>query len=67
MKEIADVINAFEPHLSHRAGLGLSMASGSMTGGLQKIAALFIPLQAALYEHQMSESRFHNDESRWET
>jgi transposase len=37
-----------------------------MTGGLRKIAALFIPLQAALYEHQMSESRFHNDESRWE-
>ena len=42
------------------------MSSGSMIGGLQKIAALFIPLQAALYEHQMSETRFHNDESRWE-
>lgn len=52
--------------LRELSGLGLSMASGSMTGGLQKIAALFIPLQAALYEHQMSESRFHNDESRWE-
>jgi transposase len=52
--------------LRELSGLGLSMAQGSMTGGLQKIAALFIPLQVALYEHQMSESRFHNDESRWE-
>ena len=52
--------------LRELSGLGLCMASGSMTGGLQKIAALFIPLQAALYEHQMSETRFHNDESRWE-
>ncbi|MEI6207108.1 MAG: transposase, partial [Desulfuromonadales bacterium] len=52
--------------LRELSGLGLSMSPWSMTGGLQKIAALFIPLQAALYEHQMSESRFHNDESRWE-
>jgi len=52
--------------LRELSGLGLSMSPGSMTGGLQKIAVLFIPLQAALYEHQMSESRFHNDESRWE-
>lgn len=52
--------------LRELSGLGLSMAPGSMTGGLQKLAALFIPLQAALYEHQMSETRFHNDESRWE-
>jgi transposase len=52
--------------LRELSGLGLSMSAGSITGGLQKIAALFIPLQAALYEHQMSESSFHNDESRWE-
>ena len=45
---------------------GLPVASGSLTGGLQKIAGLFIPLQLALHEHQMTESRFHNDESRWE-
>jgi transposase len=45
---------------------GLPIASGSLTGGLQKIAELFIPLQMALHEHQMTESRFHNDESRWE-
>jgi len=52
--------------LHELSGLGLPMSSGSMTGGLQKIAVLFVPLQAALYEHQMSESLFHNDESRWE-
>ncbi|MEI6783916.1 MAG: IS66 family transposase [Verrucomicrobiota bacterium] len=52
--------------LRELSGIGLSMAPGSMTGDLQKIAALFIQLHAALYEHQMSESRFHNDESRWE-
>jgi transposase len=52
--------------LRELAGLGQPMSSGSMTGGLQKIVALFVPLQAALYEHQMSESLFHNDESRWE-
>jgi transposase len=45
---------------------GLPIASGSLTGGLQKIAELFIPLQLALHEHQMTESSFHNDESRWE-
>jgi transposase len=47
-------------------GYGLSISSGSMTGGLQKIVALLLPLQQAFYEHQMTESRFHNDESRWE-
>jgi len=47
-------------------GYGLSLAPGTMTGGLHKIAALFTPLKQAWYEHQMSESRFHNDESRWE-
>jgi transposase len=46
--------------------VGLPIASGSLTGGLQKIAELFVPLQLALHEHQMTESRFHNDESRWE-
>jgi transposase len=47
-------------------GYGLSLAPGTITGGLYKIAALFEPLKQAWYEHQMSESQFHNDESRWE-
>jgi transposase len=45
---------------------GLPLASGTITGGLYKITALFRPLKQAWYEHQMSESQFHNDESRWE-
>jgi transposase len=52
--------------LRELCNLGLPMSSGTLTGGLQKIAELFMPLQAAWYEHQMSESLFHNDESRWE-
>ena len=52
--------------LRELSGLGLTMSPGSMTGGLQKITPLFIPLQAALYERQMRESLFNNDESRWE-
>ncbi len=52
--------------LRELSGWGLSLSSGTITGGLHKIAALFEPLKKALYEHQMGESRFHNDESRWE-
>lgn len=52
--------------LQELRGHGLPIASGTMTGGLQKIAPLFKPLMTAWHEHQMTESRFHNDESRWE-
>jgi transposase len=45
---------------------GLPLAMGTMTGGLQRIAPLFEPLYQALAEHQRHETRFHNDESRWE-
>ena len=51
--------------ISELNGYGLPLAPGTMIGGLRKIAALFVPLQQALYDHQMSEVRFHNDESRW--
>lgn len=47
-------------------GLGLPIAAGTLTGGLQRIAALFEPIYQALYRQQMSEDLFHNDESRWE-
>lgn len=52
--------------LQELRGHGLPIASGTITGGLQKIAPLFKPLITAWHEHQMTESRFHNDESRWE-
>ena len=47
-------------------GHGLHLVPGTMTGGLQKIHSLFLLLQKALYDHQMGETRFHNDETRWE-
>jgi transposase len=45
---------------------GLPLAQGTLTDGLQKIAVLFEPVMAALYERQMSEKVFHGDETRWE-
>src|SRR5712692_5594215 len=45
---------------------GLPVAQGTLTDGLQKIAVLFEPVMTKLYERQMSEKRFHGDETRWE-
>lgn len=52
--------------LQDMSGLGLSIASGTLTGGLQKLAPLFEPIYQALYLQQMREDLFHTDESRWE-
>ncbi len=49
--------------LSHH---GLPLAQGTLTDGLQRIARLFEPVMAALYERQMREKLFHGDETRWE-
>jgi transposase len=45
---------------------GLPVSPGTLSGGLQAIAPLFEPIVEALYCKQMSESLFHNDETRWE-
>jgi transposase len=45
--------------------LGLPISSGTITGGLQKLMILFKPVYDALYKQQMTEDRFHNDESGW--
>jgi transposase len=45
---------------------GLSLAQGTVTDGLHKIAALFEPLMPVLRERQMGEKLFHGDETRWE-
>ena len=52
--------------LQDMSGLGLSIASGTLTGGLHKLAPLFEPIYQALYLQQMREDLFHTDESRWE-
>jgi len=45
--------------------LGLPISPGSIAGGLKTIKSLFQPVYDALYSQQMSENRFHNDESGW--
>lgn len=51
--------------LRELSNYGLPIAAGTLTDGLQKISALFTPLQEAFYAHQMTELWFNNDESRW--
>ncbi|MCP4379672.1 MAG: IS66 family transposase [bacterium] len=49
--------------LSDRA---LPVSPGTVAGGLQAIAPLFEPIMEGLYQKQMTETLFHNDETRWE-
>jgi transposase len=45
--------------------LGLDLAAGTVTGGLQKLLPLFQPLYEALVEHNRTEGHWHADETRW--
>lgn len=45
--------------------LGVSMAQGTLTGGLQKLMPLFEPVRAALLEKHLTERLFHGDETGW--
>ena len=49
--------------LSDRA---LPISPGTVAGGLQAITPLFEPIMEALYQKQMTEQLFFNDETRWE-
>ena len=44
---------------------GLEMAPGTLAGGLQKIAPLFAPIDAALLQRLRSQTHWHADETRW--
>jgi transposase len=46
--------------------LGLNISPGTIAGGLKKLAPLFTPVYKAFHQQQMTENRFHNDETRWE-
>lgn len=48
------------------ADRGLSLSMGSVTGGLQAIAPLFVPLKRALLRKLRGEPHWHADETRWE-
>ncbi len=45
--------------------LGLPISPGTIAGGLKNLKELFQPIYDELYNHQMTEDRFHNDESSW--
>jgi transposase len=45
---------------------GLHLSQGTITDGLQRLKGLVEPLMPVLYERQMTEKRFHGDETRWE-
>ena len=44
---------------------GLPVSPGTVAGGLKTIAPLFESMMEALYQKQMTETLFHNDETRW--
>ena len=52
--------------LNDFSSLGLDISSGTIAGGLQKITPLFEPIYKAFHQQQMTENKFHNDETRWE-
>ena len=45
--------------------MGLPISAGTIAGGLQRLKNLFEPVYVELYNQQMTEDRFHNDESSW--
>ncbi|MDL1982645.1 MAG: IS66 family transposase [Deltaproteobacteria bacterium] len=51
--------------LNQYTELGLPISPGTITGGLKNLKELFQPVYDAFYSHQMTEDRFHNDESSW--
>ena len=59
----AQPTNRYLQDLSDQA---LDVSPGTVAGGLRQLAPLFEPMMDALYQKQMTESLFHNDETRWE-
>ncbi|NOX34353.1 MAG: IS66 family transposase [Deltaproteobacteria bacterium] len=51
--------------LNQYTEFGLPISAGSITGGLKILKNLFQPVYDALHSQQMTEDRFHNDESGW--
>jgi transposase len=45
--------------------VGLHIAPGTIGDGLQKIAPLFKPIDAALLQHLRTQDHWHADETRW--
>lgn len=52
--------------LGHWRLLGLDLAAGTVTGGLQRLAPLFVPLYEALLARQQQAGFWQGDETRWQ-
>lgn len=53
-------------YLQDLSDLALPVSPGTVAGGLKQLTKLFEPIKKALYQKQMTETLFHNDETRWE-
>jgi len=53
-------------HLQDLSDRSLPVSPGTVAGGLQVLTPLFEPIMEGLYQKQMTETLFHNDETRWE-
>jgi transposase len=53
-------------HLQDLKSRSLPVSPGTVAGGLKTITPLFKPIMEGLYQKQMTEALFHNDETRWE-
>ena len=53
-------------YLQDLSDQGLPVSPGTVAGGLKQLAKLFEPIMEKLYQKQMTETLFHNDETRWE-
>jgi transposase len=51
--------------LAELRGRDLSLAAGTITGGLKKLVPLFEPLYKLLADHNRDEGHWHCDETRW--
>ncbi len=51
--------------LNQYGELGLPISAGTISGGLKNLKELFQPIYNRLYLQQMTEDRFHQDESTW--
>jgi len=48
-----------------RLTCGLAISMGTVTGGFERLSALFMPIYEAIRERNVSECRWHADETRW--
>lgn len=48
-----------------RLAVGLAVSPGTVTGGLKRLVPLFEPLYTAILAKNMTDTRWHADETRW--